>query len=43
VKPNAKGRECSQSLSRKWEKVERRAQGKGARQEWKRQVRRGED
>jgi len=37
MKPNAKGREFSQCLSRKVEKRERRAQGKGARQQAKRQ------
>lgn len=43
MKPNAKNREFSQSTSRKFEKVERRAQGKGARQQAKRDAGKGWD
>jgi hypothetical protein len=43
MKPHSKGREFSQCLSRKVEKAERKAQGKGARQAAKRDAGKGWD
>jgi hypothetical protein len=43
MKPNSKGREFSQCLSRNVEKAERKAQGKGARQQARKDAGKGWD